>query len=90
MLTKTICVLDGCQMLTVLGGLPDVEPDLIHTRTAEGPSRTKALEQRISRKSKLTSQQQAEAPQHRAEGATLRGLADNYNVGVATISSLAS
>jgi len=37
-----------------------------------------------------TPQQQAEARQRRAEGATLKELAKSYNVGVATISRLAS
>ncbi len=43
----------------------------------------------MGRKPKLTAQQQAEARQRRAEGATLRELADSYNVGVATIARLA-
>ena len=35
-----------------------------------------------------TSQQQAEARQRRAEGATLKELAKSYNVGIATIARL--
>ena len=42
----------------------------------------------MGRKPKLTSQQQVEARRRRAEGATLRELANSYNVGVATISRL--
>lgn len=44
----------------------------------------------MGRKPKLTPQQQAEARQRRTEGATLRELADSYNVGVATIARLGS
>lgn len=79
----------GRLMIAVLGGLADVERDLIRTRTTEGRSRAKARGQHMGRKPKLTVQQQAEARQRRAEGATLRELADSYNVGVATISRLA-
>ena len=79
----------GRLMLAVLGGLADVERDLIRTRTAEGRSRAKAQGQHMGRPPKLTPQQQKEARQRRAEGATLKELADTYNVGRATISRLA-
>jgi DNA invertase Pin-like site-specific DNA recombinase len=36
-------------MLAVLGGLADVERDLIRTRTAEGRSRTKAQGKQMGR-----------------------------------------
>ena len=78
----------GRLMLAVLGGLADVERDLILTRTAEGRSRAKARGQHMGRPPALTSQQQAEARQRRAEGATLKELAQSYNVGVSTISRL--
>jgi DNA invertase Pin-like site-specific DNA recombinase len=78
----------GRLMIAVLGGLADVERDLIRTRTAEGRSRAKARGQHMGRKSKLTPKQQAEARQRRAEGATLKELAQSYNVGIATISRL--
>ena len=39
----------GRLMLAVLGGLADVEPDLIRTRTAEGRSRAKAQGKRMGR-----------------------------------------
>ena len=48
-------------MIAVLGGLADVERDLIRTRTAEGRSRAKARGQHVGRPPKLTSQQQREA-----------------------------
>ncbi len=65
-------------MLTVLSGLADVERDLIRTRTAEGRSRAKARGQRMRRPPALTQQQQAEARQRRAEGATLKELAASW------------
>jgi DNA invertase Pin-like site-specific DNA recombinase len=78
----------GRLMIAVLGGLADVERDLIRTRTAEGRSRAKARGQHMGRPPSLTQQQQAEARQRRAEGATLKELAQSYNVGAATISRL--
>lgn len=78
----------GRLMLAVLGGLADVERDLIRTRTAEGRSRATARGQHMGRPPALTPQQQAEARQRRAEGATLKELASSYNVGIATISRL--
>ena len=78
----------GRLMLAVLGGLADVERDLIRARTAEGRSRAKKRGQHMGRPPSLTPQQQAEARQRRAEGATLQELADNYNVGRASISRL--
>ena len=80
----------GRLMIAVLGGLADVERDLIRTRTAEGRSRAKARGQHMGRKPKLTAQQQKKARRRRAEGATLKELAKSYNVGRATISRLAS
>jgi DNA invertase Pin-like site-specific DNA recombinase len=78
----------GRLMIAVLGGLADVERDLIRTRTAEGRSRAKARGQHLGRPSALTPQQQAEARQRRADGATLKELAQSYNVGRSTISRL--
>jgi DNA invertase Pin-like site-specific DNA recombinase len=78
----------GRLMIAVLGGLADVERNLIRTRTAEGRSRAKARGQHMGRPPALTLQQQAEARQRRAEGATLKELARSYNVGIATIARL--
>jgi DNA invertase Pin-like site-specific DNA recombinase len=78
----------GRLMIAILGGLADVERDLIRTRTAEGRSRAKARGQPMGRPPSLTPQQQAEARRRRAEGATLRDLARSYNVSAATISRL--
>jgi DNA invertase Pin-like site-specific DNA recombinase len=78
----------GRLMIAVLGGLADVERDLIRTRTAEGRSRAKARGQHMGRPPALTPQQQDEARRRRAEGATLAELAKSYNVGRTTISRL--
>jgi DNA invertase Pin-like site-specific DNA recombinase len=80
----------GRLMIAVLGGLADVERDLIRTRTAECRSRAKARGQHMGRPPKLTPQQQKEARRRRAEGATLKELAKSYNVGRTTISRLAT
>ena len=54
----------GRLMIAVLvGGLADVERDLIRTRTAEGRSRAKGRGHHMGRPPKLTQQQQAEARQ---------------------------
>ena len=72
-------------MLAVLGGLADVERDLIRTRTAEGRSRAKAQGKHMGRPQPA---QQKEAIRRRAQGATLDELARSYNVSRATISRL--
>ena len=64
----------GRLMLDVLGGLADVERDLIRTRTAEGRDRAKRRGQHMGRPSRLTDAQKAEAPRRRAKRATLAEL----------------
>ncbi|HJX95294.1 MAG TPA: helix-turn-helix domain-containing protein [Candidatus Acidoferrum sp.] len=78
----------GRLMIAVLGGLADVERDLIRTRTAEGRSRAQKRGQRMGRKPKLTDEQQDEARKRRAQGATLAELARSYHVGKSTIARL--
>jgi DNA invertase Pin-like site-specific DNA recombinase len=78
----------GRLMIAILGGLADVERDLIRARTAEGRSRAKARGQHMGRPPALTPAQQKEARQRRANGATIKELADSYNVGLATIARL--
>jgi DNA invertase Pin-like site-specific DNA recombinase len=78
----------GRLMIAVLGGLADVERDLIRTRTAEGRSRATARGQHMGRPPALTSQQQAEARRRRENGATLKELSKSYNVSESTISRL--
>ena len=78
----------GRLMIAVLGGLADVERDLIRTRTAEGRRRAQKRGQHMGRPSKLTDAQKAEARRRRAEGATLAELARSYGVGKSTIARL--
>jgi len=80
----------GRLMLAVLGGLADVERDLIRTRTAEGRSRAKAQGKAMGRPRSLTPEQKKEAIRRRAQGETLQELAHSYNVSRATISRLNS
>ncbi len=75
-------------MIVVLGGLADVERDLIRTRTTEGRRRGQKRGQHMGRPSKLTEAQKAEARRRRAEGATLAELARRYDVGKSRISRL--
>jgi DNA invertase Pin-like site-specific DNA recombinase len=68
----------GRLMITVLGGLADVERDLIRTRTAEGRSRAQKRGQHMGRPPKLTPKQQKEARRRWAEG----GGRDPHRTGV--------
>jgi DNA invertase Pin-like site-specific DNA recombinase len=68
-------------LIAVLGGLADVERDLIRTCTADGRSRAQKRGQRIGRKPKSTEAQQAEARRRPAEGATLAERPRSYHVG---------
>ena len=74
----------GRLMLAVLGGLADVERDLIRTRTAEGRSRAKARGQHGPPPDTQPAQKK-EATRRRAEGATLHELARSYRVGISTV-----
>jgi DNA invertase Pin-like site-specific DNA recombinase len=65
----------GGLMLAVLGGLAEVERDLIRTRTAEGRSRAQARGKHIGRPPSLTPEQ----------GATLQELADTYDRSISTM-----
>src|SRR5690242_12252475 len=75
----------GRLMLAVLGGLADVERDLIRTRTAEGRSRAKARGKHMGRPPSLAPEQQKEATRRRAQGATLQELADSYDRSISTM-----
>ena len=63
----------GRLMLAVLGGLADVERDLIRMRTGEGQSRAQKRGQQMGRPPKRTDAQKAEARRRRAQGAALAG-----------------
>src|SRR3954451_21458164 len=75
----------GRVMIAVLGGLADVERDLIRTRTAEGRSRAKAQGKHMGRPPSLTPAQQKEAIRRRAQGATLNELARSYDRSISTM-----
>jgi DNA invertase Pin-like site-specific DNA recombinase len=79
----------GRLMIAVLGGLADVERDLIRTRTAEGRSRAQKRGQHMGRPPKLTPHQKHEAIKRRDTGdETLADIDRSYNVSPATISRL--
>jgi DNA invertase Pin-like site-specific DNA recombinase len=78
----------GRLMIAVLGGLADVERDLIRTRTSERRERAKARGVKLGRKPKLTTEQRREALARRTAGETLMEIARTYNVSFATISRL--
>jgi DNA invertase Pin-like site-specific DNA recombinase len=78
----------GRLTIAALGGLADVERDLIHTRTVAGRSRAKARGQHMGPSPKLNPAQQAEARQRRPEGVTPRNL-PRATMSGATISRLA-
>ena len=78
----------GRLMIAVLGGLADVERDLIRTRTSEGRERAKLRGVRLGRKPKLTPAQRHEALGRRAAGETIMDIARSYDVHFATISRL--
>ena len=75
----------GRLMLAVLGGLADVERDLIRTRTAEGRNRAKLRGKHMGRPPSLTPAQQKVATRRRAQGATLQELADSYDRSISTM-----
>ena len=75
-------------MIAVLGGLADVERDLIRTRTAEWRSRAQKRGQHMGRPPRLTKAQKAEARRAPEMGATLAELARSYDVSTSAISRL--
>src|SRR5262249_329982 len=78
----------GRLMLTVLGGLPELEHDLIRARTSEGRVRATARGVTLGRRPKLTPPQRREALSRRARGEPLTEIARSYNVSHTTISRL--
>src|SRR4051794_14455704 len=78
----------GRLLLIVLGGLAELERELIRTRTGEGRERAKAQGVILGRKPKLTSHQRREAIARREAGEVLTDIARSYNVSHSTISRL--
>lgn len=79
----------GRLMLAVLGGLADVERDLIRIRTSEG--RARAIEQgkHMGRPSQITDTQRQEIIDRRQRGETLDSIAVIFGVSSSTISRIA-
>lgn len=78
----------GRLMLAVLGGMADIERDLIKARTSEGRARAKTRGVKLGRKFKLTSAQQTEARERLANGETMVDIARSYAVSRTTIGRL--
>ncbi|OUI83797.1 recombinase family protein [Acetobacter tropicalis] len=80
----------GRLMLAVLGGLADVERDLIRNRTAEG--RARAIEQgrHMGRPRQITEAQRREIVIRRKEGERLKSIADAFGISDSTVSRIAS
>jgi DNA invertase Pin-like site-specific DNA recombinase len=78
----------GRVMLTILGGLAEVERDLIRTRTGEGRARAKARGVKMGRPPKMTPHKIKEALHRRRAGEPMRDIARTYNVSHSTISRL--
>jgi DNA invertase Pin-like site-specific DNA recombinase len=80
---------NGRLMIAVLGGLADVERDMIRARTDEGRVRARAAGVKFGRKSSLTPHQKREAIARRAAGEGVRDIARSFNVSHTTIVRLA-
>ena len=72
-------------IIAVLGGLADVERDLIRTRTGEGHTRAKLRGQHMGRPPKMTAAQKQEARRRRKDGESVADLARSYRVSPASI-----
>jgi DNA invertase Pin-like site-specific DNA recombinase len=78
----------GRLLLAVLGGLADVERDLIRTTTAEGRAGAKLRGKHMGRLLKLTAEQRREALARYEGGEAPAEIARSYNVGRMTITRL--
>src|ERR1700732_384410 len=70
----------GRLMIAVLGGLADVERDLIRTRTLEGRARAKARGVKLGPKFKLSPAERKEALARRAAGEASTAIGRSYKV----------
>jgi DNA invertase Pin-like site-specific DNA recombinase len=75
----------GRLMIAVLGGLADVERDLIRTRTGEGRARAKLRGQHMVRPAKMPAAQKQEAQRRRKDGESVADLARSNGVSPAAI-----
>ncbi|GAN68235.1 recombinase family protein [Acetobacter orleanensis] len=79
----------GRLMLAVLGGLADVERDLIRTRTTEGRVRAMAQGKRMGRPRQITDEQRQEIIDRRQNGETLQAIATDLGICNSTVSRIA-
>lgn len=77
-------------MLAVLGGLADVERDLIRTRTAEGRARAVEQGKRMGRPPRITDEQRRAIAAQRKAGASLKSLAEAFGISQGTVSRIAT
>ena len=75
----------GKLMLAIVGAINQFEREMIRERCEEGIARAKALGTKFGRHNALDPGQRRKVAQLHAKGATVRSLADQYEVGVATI-----
>ncbi len=80
----------GRLMLAVLGGLADVERDLIRIRTSEGRARAIAQGKKMGRPRRITNSQRMEIVQKRKNGETLDQIAKSFGISSGTVSRIAS
>lgn len=80
----------GRLMLAVLGGLADVERDLIRTRTSEGRARAIAQGKKMGHPRRITDIQRLEIIQKRKEGETLEKISKTFGIASATVSRIVS
>ncbi len=75
----------GRLLMTIMGGLNQFERELIRERCEEGIQRAKAKGTKFGRRNALDPSQRRKVAQLHAKGVTVRDLAADYEVGVATI-----
>lgn len=80
----------GRLMLAVLGGLADVERDLIRTRTSEGRARAIAQGKKMGRPRRITDIQRIEIIQKLKNGETLEKIAKTFGINSGTVSRIIS
>ncbi len=77
-------------MLAVLGGLADVERDLIRTRTAEGRARARNAGVKMGRPTRITNIQRQEIKIRRLAGQPLKEIATDFGISLSTVSRIAT
>lgn len=75
----------GRMMVAVMGGMADVEQEIIYTRTQEGRARAKAAGVELGRRPKLTPEQRRLMSAQLGEGVAPADLARTYGVSWQTI-----